>query len=71
MLTIFFLEREKERKQTVRIEPLLRKLRNVLRKGMCTSKRGRGVNGARAALDPADQYCFLVEKTGKNPKQSI
>ena len=31
MLTIFFLEREKERKQTVRIEPLLRKLRNALR----------------------------------------
>ena len=70
MLTIFLLEREKWRKQTVCIEPLLHKLRNVLpetstAKECATSKRGKEVNRARAALDPADQYCFLVEKTEK------
>lgn len=70
MLTIFLLEREKWRKQTVCIEPPLHKLRNVLpetstAKECATSKRGKEVNRARAALDPADQYRFLVEKTEK------
>lgn len=66
-------ERQKGRKRTVSVEPLLRKLRKVLQetsaaKECATSKQGRDVNRASAALDAADQYCFLVEKTRKKSK---